>query len=126
MNAPILKRRPVEPARRKARVLFFAEAVTLAHVARPFVLATSLDPDTYEVYWAAHPRFNDLFGSMSFAGRRTIESIPCEQFLGALAKGAPVYDTATLRSYVGEDLAVIREFTPDLIVGDFRLSLSVS
>ena len=43
-----------------------------------------------------------------------------------MAKGSPLYDVATLRSYVQEDLAVLDEIRPDVVVGDFRLSLSVS
>lgn len=31
-----------DPAARRVRILFIAEAVTLAHVVRPFVLARSL------------------------------------------------------------------------------------
>jgi UDP:flavonoid glycosyltransferase YjiC (YdhE family) len=126
MQVSVQETRLTGPSQRKARILFFAEAVTLAHVARPFVLAAALDPELYEVCWAAHPRYNHLLGTLPFARQRSLDSISSEQFLAALAKGTPVYDTATLRSYVTQDLALIREFTPDLIVGDFRLSLSVS
>ena len=55
-----------------------------------------------------------------------LHSISSQQFLQALASGSPVYDTATLRSYVQDDLKLIAQLKPDLIVGDFRLSLSVS
>ena len=36
----------------KPRILFLAEAVTLAHVARAVALARSLDPDQYGVHLA--------------------------------------------------------------------------
>lgn len=111
------------PGRR--RVLMFAEAVTLAHVARPHVLAASLDPGRYEVCLAKDARFDALLGKQPYASR-TIASIPSRQFLQALARGSPVYDAATLERYVREDLEVITRFDPDLVVGDFRLSLSVS
>lgn len=55
-----------------------------------------------------------------------LNSISSPQFLQALASGNPVYDTATLRGYVREDIQLIEKIKPDLIVGDFRLSLSVS
>jgi UDP:flavonoid glycosyltransferase YjiC (YdhE family) len=55
-----------------------------------------------------------------------LRSISSGQFLKALAKGSPVYDLETLREYVNEDLKLIRVVMPDLIVGDFRLSLAVS
>ena len=113
----------VESGRR--RVLFFAEAVTLAHVARPLVLAQSLDSALYQICFACDPRYDKLLNGLPFE-RKSISSISSERFLAALAKGSPVYDLDALRSYVQEDLEVIRGFNPDLIVGDFRLSLSVS
>jgi UDP:flavonoid glycosyltransferase YjiC (YdhE family) len=116
-NVPTAKRRP--------RILFFAEAVSLAHVARPHVLAQSLSPDEYEVLFACDPRYDSLFADARYQ-RRRIATIPGDRFLAQLEKGAPLYDVATLESYVAEDLAVIDEFQPDVIVGDFRLSLSVS
>ena len=109
----------------KTRILFFGEAVTLAHVARPAALASSLDASRYEICFAAHPRYNALLGKLPYSFR-SIQSIASQQFLQALAKGNPMYDRDTLAAYVEEDLAVIREFRPDVVVGDFRLSLAVS
>ena len=112
-----------KPSRRRA--LFFSEAVTLAHAARPVVLARALHEAGYEVHLAWSPRYKDLFGSLPFSVR-TISSLSSEQFLARLARGAPLYDAATLRDYVREDLDAIRAVSPDVIVGDFRLSLAVS
>ena len=103
----------------------FAEAVTLAHVARPVALARSLDPAQYEVVMACAPRYaafaaDDRWCSVG------LRSIPAEQFAKALAQGAPLYDLATLETYLADDLALIDHVHPDLVVGDFRLSLSVS
>jgi UDP:flavonoid glycosyltransferase YjiC (YdhE family) len=109
----------------KKRILFFGEAVTLAHVARPMVLARSLDATRFAVEFACHPRFSPLFPESRFPLRR-IETIPSEQFEAALAAGRPLYDVATLRRYVEEDLLIIEAFRPDAVVGDFRLSLAVS
>ncbi len=110
---------------KKKRVLFIAEAVTLAHVARPVVLGQSLDTATYEVHLAREPRFDKLFGALPFH-LHDISSISCEDLTKALESGKPVYDTGTLESYVSEDLALIRKLSPDVVVGDFRLSLAVS
>jgi len=107
------------------RVLFIAEAVTLAHVARPVVLAQALEPEKFTVCLACDPRFDQLFPGLSFE-RRPIYTISTRSFLAALAGGSPIYKTATLRRYVRDDLELIREWAPDLIVGDFRLSLAVS
>lgn len=109
----------------KRRVLFFAEAVTLAHVARPFVLASALDPIAHEVCIARDPRFQRLFSSHDFA-LKELYSISCERFARLLAQGRPIYHLGTLRRYVHDELRLIKEFEPDVVVGDFRLSLSVS
>lgn len=53
-------------AARRRRILFVAEAVTLAHVVRPFALAQSLDPSRYEVHFACDPRYNQLLGPLHF------------------------------------------------------------
>ena len=109
----------------RKRILVFAEAVTLAHVARPLAFAGALARDKYDVMIAVAPH----------AARHVVEagvahvplsSIAPEAFLQALAAGRPLYDADTLSAYVEDDLRWIREFAPDLVVGDFRLSLSVS
>lgn len=107
------------------RVLFFAEAVTLAHVGRPIALARALVDAGYEVQFACDSR------ARRFVANESVEALPLhsidsERFLGALASGRPVYDLATLRSYAEEDRRLIDASKPDLIVGDFRLSLSAS
>jgi UDP:flavonoid glycosyltransferase YjiC (YdhE family) len=112
------------PAQRR-RVLFVAEAVTLAHLARPLALARGLDPSGYQIVLACDPRYLPLAGDLSFPVR-PIWTIASQNFLEALARGHPLYDAETLRGYVRADLEVIAETAPDLIVGDFRLSLAVS
>jgi len=116
-----------QPPARRLRVLFIAEAVTLAHVVRPFVVAKSLDPSRYEVHFACDPRFNKLLGPMPFP-HHPIRSIPSEQFLGRMA-GARLFfffSTRALRRYMEEDRRVLAEVAPDVVVGDLRISLSVS
>jgi UDP:flavonoid glycosyltransferase YjiC (YdhE family) len=101
--------------------------VSLAHVVRPFVLARSLDPSRYEVHFACDPRYNKLLGPLPFA-HHPIRTIPSERFLGNLAHGRLLffYNTKRLREYVEEDGKVLAEIAPDLVVGDLRISLSVS
>jgi len=112
-------------AARKPRILFIAEAVTLAHVARPAVLAAALDQSLYEVFFAVDPRYNALFPELSDF-RHDLWSISSEQFLDALAKGKRLYSSEVLERYIHDDLELIERLKPDLVVGDFRLSLSVS
>lgn len=115
--------RPAASARPK--ILFVAEAVTLAHVGRVIALARALDPQRYDVHVACADGYDFCFEGCSFT-RWPIRSIPSQQFLDALAEGKPVYDEATLESYVADDQALLAQVAPDLVVGDFRLSLSVS
>jgi len=110
---------------RRRRVLFVGEAVTLTHVTRPLVLARSLDPARYEVHFACADRFPFVFEDEPFR-RWSIESIPVERFLDALAGGKRLFDYRTLASYAEEDLGLLGRVRPDLVVGDYRLSLAVS
>jgi len=109
----------------RQKILFVAEAVTLAHVGRPLTLAQGLDNTLYEVHFACTDGYDFCFQGIPFQ-RWRIRSIPSRQFLHALAQGKPVYDEATLQAYVEDDLRLFDAVRPDLVIGDFRLSLSVS
>lgn len=106
-------------------VLFMAEAATLAHVARPLFLAGCLDPARYRSLMACDSRVRWLTDKYPFE-TLPLRSQPSGRFIEALAKGRPLYDADTLENYVRDDLATIEKVQPDLVVGDFRLSLSVS
>jgi UDP:flavonoid glycosyltransferase YjiC (YdhE family) len=110
--------------RPRIKLLFFAEAVTLAHVARPVALARCLDPDRYDIVMACDRRYA-AFATGNWQSAE-LSSIPSQQFTDALARGAPVYDAKTLEDYAREDLRLIEEIGPDVVVGDFRISLSAS
>lgn len=114
----------MRPAERK-RILFVAEAVTLAHVARPLVLAQSLDDTIYDVHFASASCFEFAFQGVNIR-RWDITSTAPDAFLNALAKGHRLYNYRTLTDYLEDDRRLIASVRPDLIVGDFRLSLSVS
>ena len=102
-----------------------AEAATLAHVARPLVLSAALDPNTYDLAFACDPRWQWLL--RDFPGRYfPLWSQGSDHFIDALSRGKPVYDEATLDRYVRDDLDLLDAFKPAVVVGDFRLSLSIS
>jgi UDP:flavonoid glycosyltransferase YjiC (YdhE family) len=109
----------------RPRVLFVGEAVTLAHIARCVTLARALDPAAFEVYSAWDPRYDYLVGAPPYP-HAPLWTIPGRQFSTALHRGTPIYREADLVRYVTEDLATIERFRPDVVVGDFRLSLGVS
>jgi len=107
------------------KVLFFAEGATLAHVARPLVLAKSLDPFRFKVVFARPPAFQWMTSGLPLK----VVDLACQDssvFAQRLERGLPLYDFKTLLRYVEDDLALIDSEKPDIIVGDFRLSLSVS
>ncbi len=113
----------MSPPRKK--ILFFAEGATLAHVARPYVLAEGLDPAQFDVVFARPPAFRWLTDAAPFR----LLDLRCQNasvFARRLELGLPLYDLATLVRYVEDDLALIDAERPEVIVGDFRLSLSVS
>lgn len=109
----------------RPRVLFLGEAVTLAHVARTATLAEALLPD-HEVCVALAEHAHRFVQARQGLTLLPLESIPSRQFTDALRRGAPVYDEATLERYVQADLHLMDTLRPDLVVGDFRLSMSVS
>jgi UDP:flavonoid glycosyltransferase YjiC (YdhE family) len=114
--APIMSRR---------RILFLAEAVTLAHVARPVALARSLDAADWEIQLATDSRYARAIGTVPFP-IAPLWTIPPERFRNALQRGAPIYTAESLDRYVEEDTLLINSFRPDVIVGDFRISLAIS
>jgi UDP:flavonoid glycosyltransferase YjiC (YdhE family) len=117
-------RYPIVPMSRR-RILFIAEAVTLAHIARPVALARSLDPSLWEIRLATDPRYAQAIGALPFPVE-PIWTIAPERFARALARGSPIYDAASLERYVEEDLRLLGGFRPDVVVGDFRVSLGIS
>lgn len=106
------------------RILFFAEAVSLAHVARPAALAASLGDD-WEIDIAAADRFDVCFAGKDWR-RHRIDSITPAVFMRRLAQGTALYRREELEAYVEEDSRLMRAVRPDMVVGDFRLSLGVS
>lgn len=102
-----------------------AEAVTLAHVTRPLVLARALPADGYEIHFACSQKYEGFLRDTTFT-QWPLHSISPDQFLESLAKGEPLYDRPTLESYVEEDVRLMNAVMPDMVVGDFRLSLAVS
>jgi UDP:flavonoid glycosyltransferase YjiC (YdhE family) len=108
-----------------SKILFVAEGVTLAHVGRPLALAASLDRRHHDLHFACTDGYEFCYRDSGLP-HWPIRSISSARFVQALAAGKPVYDEATLLSYVEDDLRLLDAVRPDLVVGDFRLSLSVS
>ncbi len=110
---------------RRPRILFVAEAVTLAQVVRLAALARSLPAARYQVEFASAIRDPLVFGDAPFR-LWPLRSISPERAERALALGLRLYDRGTLDGYLQDDLRLIDEVRPDLIVSDLRWSLAVS
>ncbi len=110
---------------RRRRILFVVEAVTLAHVARCVVLSRALDPERYEVHFACSSRYHHLFSSLPFV-LHEIFSISTTEFLNSLSGLGPVWSEEALRTYVQEEIRIIDQIKPELIIGDLRISLIAS
>ena len=121
-NAPA--RRKPAPAPPKLRVLFIGEGATLAHAARPLALAAALPKHRYEVFLATPARYHAW-------ASRGVQVLPLnaqspEGFARRLSRGLPIFSRRRLETYFDEDLALIGEVKPDVVVGDLRLSLAAS
>ena len=94
-------------------------------MARPLVLSAALESNEFDVGFACDPSCKWLL--QNFSGRYfPLSSMGSAHFLDALARGRPVYDDAILERYVRDDLRLLDEVRPDVVIGDFRLSLSIS
>jgi len=109
----------------RERLLFFAEDMTLAHVGRLLSLAKSLDAARYQIVFACGPHYRRFVDAAGYT------VLPIATLDGAwlnhcVRTATPLFSRDYLRRAVREDLAAICAFAPDLVVGDFRLSLGIS
>ncbi len=89
------------------------------------MLAQSLAGEPFEITFARPANFAWLTANASFR----VVDLDCQDsntFTHRLDHGLPLYDLPILERYAQADLALIDEFKPDVVIGDFRLSLSVS
>ncbi len=109
----------------RRRILFVTENITLAQVVRLATLAAGLPRDRYDVHFACSDFDPLIFEGTAFT-HSSLYTIDREQAFKALAKGERMYDVKTLERYVADELRVLDEVKPDVVIGDFRLSLAVS
>ncbi|MBC7174536.1 MAG: glycosyl transferase family 1, partial [Polyangiaceae bacterium] len=110
---------------KKKRILFVVESITTAQVVRLLLLAQSLDRSRYEVFFATGDPSSRLFLG-SGLDVRAIDTLPSTKIFARLEAGNRPYEKSDLKRYVEVDLALLDEVRPDLVVSDFRLSLTVS
>ncbi len=107
------------------RLLFVGNGVTLAHIGRPIVLARYADPARYAVNFACDARYRHWLGPLNRVWRE-IHTQDSASFVAALAKGNPPYSCASLCRETEEDLALLDDIRPELVIADFRLSMRIA
>ena len=109
------------------RVLFFSEPCTLAHVLRPLAYARLLPRAEFEchVAGAVDPARSCPPGER-WPFHAVAGCVPSAEFVAALARGSLPYRRRVVDRYVDEDLRILDAVEPDVVVGDFRLSLGIS
>ena len=107
------------------KILLMAHDVTLAHLGRPLRLAEGLIADGHDVTLAASAESARFL--KNFPGRvHTLAPTGKARFIDNLAKGRPVFDFESLKRFTEEDEALLAALRPDLVIGDFRITLSIS
>lgn len=111
----------------KKKILFMSESVTMSHLIRPLRIASFLSSDQYEIHFAATKFSNFLQNELkNFKTYQIQNGVSEKKFLSAIAHGEHPYTESILKAYVEEDLRIIKEIKPDLVIGDMRLSLKIS
>jgi UDP:flavonoid glycosyltransferase YjiC (YdhE family) len=108
---------------RRKRILFVSESITLAQIVRLASLSIGLDPDRWDIHFAATAFPADVEVPPQ---RHALWGVAGAEAQARLAAGKRLYTPAVLRRYVRADLDLIDAVRPDLIVGDLRWSLAVS
>lgn len=109
------------------KILFLAEAVSLAHIGRPLMLAKWAQKQNIEVHFAASPTglLKTKANSFGFA-THPLYTINEDLFYQRVNQSKFFYQVNDLKKYVAEEQALILKIKPDLIVSDFRLTASIS
>lgn len=107
------------------KLLFVSENVTLAQVVRLFVLARGAALAGHDVHFACASFDERIFAGAPLS-RWKIKSISRETVDARIASGGRIHELDELAAYVDEELRLMREVKPDLVIGDLRPSLSIS
>jgi len=110
---------------RKQNILLVAHDVTLAHLARPLRLAGLLHEAGHDVTLAASADSAPFLRDFP-ARLHTLAPTGKARFIRNLAEGKPVFDLETLKGFAAEDDALLAQYRPDMVIGDFRITLSAT
>jgi len=109
----------------KTKILFMPEGSILAHVGRTLAIADCLNRDDFEITFAAEGKHAQWVTNAGYP-LRPVYTRERGELLARLRDGGSAFDVDTLDKYVNDELAILENAKPDIVVGDFRPSLSIS
>lgn len=109
-----------------ARILMVAEAVTFAHVARILSLSKVIETlyPKAKLFFAFDNRYADLIPSGLIP--IPLWSIDSQKFLKAVNSNHFPYSETDLQKYVCDEIDLLERLRPQLVIGDFRITLAIS
>jgi UDP:flavonoid glycosyltransferase YjiC (YdhE family) len=110
----------------KKKILFVANFVSFSHLGRPIALANSLDPELYDIYFAAPTNADQFIKNDGRFRKIQIATISQDLFVQRLKTGKPLFTFKDLRQSLIEDQGILDSIKPDVIIGDLRWPLSIS
>lgn len=109
----------------RKKILFFSHAVTMAHFTRPMQWIEALEQNQYDIYFACPLAFKKWIRIENLKWIN-LECIATAAFADSVNQAGLIYDLATFEKHIEEDIILMNQVQPDLVIGDFRHSLSVS
>lgn len=107
------------------KILMIPEGNWLAHVSRPLVFAKVLRSHGFEMLFACSGKHSHLPAQAGFSTHPLFTKEP-EYGLAKARRLGSSYDDFLVRKYVESEIECISELKPALVVGDFRITLSIS
>ena len=109
------------------KILFLSEAVSLAHIGRPLLLAKWAHENNIAVHFAASAEgLQKIKANSNGFKTHDIFTIKDSLFYDRVNQGKFFYQVNELKKYVAAEKALILKINPDLIVSDFRLTAAIS
>jgi UDP:flavonoid glycosyltransferase YjiC (YdhE family) len=109
------------------KILIMPDGNWLSHVSRPLEIAKALrELGNYHIVFGGDGEYMRLPKECGFDVRPALTHDPEHVMRCSRSGRANWWDYATLSVHVEADLEIFKQEKPDLVLGDFRLSLSTS